>query len=113
MLDHIVSELKRLKRVETSESSFCEGVTPSLEKQLKKILKVYNYSFACSEGLSDLKNSRLLIEIELQRLKKAESDIDYDSKSEKLRKYFRDQNEWQDRLMSEIETIRLSTFEVR
>ena len=33
-------------------------------------LKVYNNSFACSEGLSDLKNNRLLIEIDLQRLKK-------------------------------------------
>jgi len=80
-LEKIINALKRLKEVEGEEKNFCEGVTISLERQLKKILKVYNYSFACSEGLSDLKNTRLVIAIELQRLNKAESDIDYDSKS--------------------------------
>jgi len=36
-------------------------VTISLLKQLKKILKVYNYSFACSEGLAELENSRVIV----------------------------------------------------
>lgn len=47
-LDRVIRELKQLKTVESNGSHFCDGVTPSLERQLKKVLKVYNYSFACS-----------------------------------------------------------------
>ena len=77
-LHDIITELKRLKSMETVNSSFCEGVIPSLERQLKKILKVYNYSYACTQGLADLKASLIVIETQLQTLKKQESEIDYE-----------------------------------
>lgn len=64
--------------METADRSFCEGVAPSLEKQLKKILKVYNYSYACTQGLPELKASLIVIETQLQALKKQESEIDYE-----------------------------------
>lgn len=82
-------------------------MTASLEKQLKKILKVYNYSFACSEGLDELKNGRLVIEIDLQRLKKQEDDIDYEARSDKLKRYFKDQSNLHDEFIDEIYSIKL------
>ena len=31
----------------------CEGVAKNLESQLKKVLRTFNYSFACAEGLEN------------------------------------------------------------
>ena len=36
----------------------CKGVVLSLELDLKKVLRIFNYSFACSEGLEDLEKDR-------------------------------------------------------
>lgn len=60
-----------------------------LLQQLKKILKVYNYSFACSEGLPELQQNKLILEQDLARLKNEQSRSDYDETSKKLKTYFK------------------------
>jgi hypothetical protein len=72
-------------------------------------LRVYNYSFACAEGLADLKETRLQIESELLRLKKAENDIDFDARSERLAKFFKDQLASRNQFFDDIHAIQLST----
>lgn len=79
-LEKTYNELKSLKRKENPNSEYCEGVTLSLLKQLKKVLKIYNYSFACSEGLPELQNSKIILHIELQRLNQTYQEIDFDGK---------------------------------
>lgn len=71
--------------MESYNSSYCEGVAALLQRQFKKILRVYNYSFACSEGLEALQGNRVLILTEITHLKRLYDANDYDAQSEALR----------------------------
>ena len=58
-IENIIKNLKKLKRPQGEMSLVnCKGVVLSLELNLKKVLKIFNYSFACSEGLEDLEKDR-------------------------------------------------------
>lgn len=72
------------------------------------MLRVYNYSFACSEGLSELQNSKLILETELGRLKRAADGDDYEAQFNKLKIYFENQGRLREDLMKNIEDIKLS-----
>ena len=76
-----------------------------LLQQLKKILKVYNYSFACSEGLPELKRDKIHLEEKLANLKNEESRSDYDDRSSKIKKYFKDEEEMRIRLVDDIRLL--------
>lgn len=52
-------------------NKYCDGVAKKLEDQVKKLLKVYNYSFECAEGLDELIAQRDKDRKELEQLKLA------------------------------------------
>ena len=107
--EKIYNQLKELKGYETLNSSYCEGVARILLKQLKKILRVYNYSFACSEGLIDLQRTRVHLLKELQELKTIQSQDPYDSQTQDLKLYFETQLSIRNQLIEQISDIYLST----
>lgn len=47
-VEEIIQKLKALKSIESPNRNYCEGVALKLLKQLKKVLRTYNYSFACA-----------------------------------------------------------------
>ena len=57
------------------------------------MLKVYNYSFACAEGLPALQNSRYILTLELQRLNATYQEIDYDNKVDAIRRFLTAQDQ--------------------
>jgi hypothetical protein len=67
-LAKLLKELKWLKKHESKNREYCAGVAASLVIQLKKILRVYNYSFSCTDGLNDLNTRKVVILAELTRL---------------------------------------------
>ena len=93
-------ELKKLKQKEKQNSTYCLGVVQSLKTELKKILKVYNNWYSCSEGLGDLQKQMDDIDRKLGQLKKKYKDIEYDSKSDQLKRYFKDQQGYRNHLIS-------------
>ena len=62
----------------------------SLEEELRKSLRIYNYSFACAEGLEDLEKDREKLLNNLAELKRKLGDIDYKPNLEKIQKHFND-----------------------
>lgn len=109
-IDRIYLELKQLKKRESPNRQFCEGVARSLIKQLKKLLSVYNYSFTCSEGLPDLKSKKLILGVELERLKRQYGEIDYDGRSGKIKDFFKNQEALRQRFMEDIFKFKLSNY---
>ncbi len=59
----------------------------TLVKQLKKILKIYNYSFACSDGVDELKAKQTNLATKLTGLRKDLENIDFDSKTDKIKQF--------------------------
>lgn len=57
----ITNKLRHLKKVEDRRSAHCEGVARKLEVQIRKVLRAYNYSHVCAEGLDQLRQERTLI----------------------------------------------------
>lgn len=72
-----MNKLREMKRqAQGITNKYCDGVAKKLEDQVKKLLKVYNYSFECAEGLDDLITQRDkdrkeldFLRLALQRLK--------------------------------------------
>jgi hypothetical protein len=54
--------------MESSNREHCEGVAVKLLNQIKKVLKAYNYSHTCSEGLDGLKIEKKEIEDNVRSL---------------------------------------------
>ncbi len=56
--------------------------------QIKKVLKAYNYSHTCSEGLDDLKVEKKEIENKLRDLENQHNEMEYDPTFKKIQAYF-------------------------
>jgi hypothetical protein len=54
--------------MESSNREHCEGVAVKLLNQIKKVLKAYNYSHTCTEGLEPLKAEKREIEENVRNL---------------------------------------------
>lgn len=80
-LHKICTELKFLKSVEGHNRTYCRGVAAILESQLKKILRVYNYSYSCSEGLLELQNNRVQLLAEIGHLKRLYDENNFDAQA--------------------------------
>jgi hypothetical protein len=63
-------------------------VALKLLNQIKKVLKAYNYSHTCSEGLDDLKKEKILIEEKLRGLENQYDNLGYDPAFKKIQLYF-------------------------
>ena len=85
---------EKKKDASAQHNKYCEGVAKKLEDRVKKLLRIYDYTFECAEGLDDLR-ARLLshqadLTFTLRRLEELESGagIDlYKKKFEENRKF--------------------------
>ena len=59
-----------------------------LELQIKKVLRAYNYSHVCAEGLDQLRQERTLIEEKLRGLKDDYARLAYDSTFKRIQLFF-------------------------
>ena len=67
-IEQITHKLRLLKKMESSNREHCEGVAVKLLNQIKKVLKAYNYSHTCSEGLDGLNIEKKEIEDNVRSL---------------------------------------------
>lgn len=84
----ITNKLRHLKKVEDRRSAHCEGVARKLELQIRKVLRAYNYSHVCAEGLDQLRQERTLIEEKLRGLKDDYARLAYDSTFKRIQLFF-------------------------
>ena len=85
---------EKKKDVNSQNNKYCEGVAKKLEDRVKKLLKIYDYTFECAEGVDELNDKKVAEEKELEsfrnRLKELEDSKgidDYKRKFEENRKY--------------------------
>ena len=100
-IEKVISKLQRLKKDQKANLTFCEGVALKLEEQLRKVLKAFNYSYACMEGLEDAEQERVRLNQRLKDLKGELEAIDYRSNLGKIRKYFNNSMENKIHIMTE------------
>lgn len=59
-----------------------------MELQIRKVLRAYNYSHVCAEGLDQLRQERTLIEEKLRGLKDDYARLAYDSTFKRIQLFF-------------------------
>ena len=85
---------EKKKDVNAQNNKYCEGVAKKLEDRVKKLLKIYDYTFECAEGIDELKEKKADEERDLKAYKKRLEELenskgidDYKKKFEDNRKY--------------------------
>lgn len=74
--------------MQSSNREHCEGVAVKLLNQIKKVLKAYNYSHTCTEGLDSLRAEKREIEQNVRKLEERLNNMQYDPTFKKIQAYF-------------------------
>jgi hypothetical protein len=82
--------LRELKQLESPNRNYCEGVAIKLLNQLKKVLKTYNYSFSCAEGLNKLREKKTVVHNLLLAVHSQRDALQYDHRSKRIEQFFND-----------------------
>lgn len=57
---------EKKKDINAKSNKYCEGVAKKLEDRVRKLLKIYDYTFECAEGYDELKDKKIFEERELK-----------------------------------------------
>lgn len=60
--------MRQLKKLENPNREHCEGVALKLLAQIKKVLKAYNYSHSCEDGLEKLRREKEQLESNIKNM---------------------------------------------
>lgn len=74
-----MASLREKKKDVNSNNKYCEGVAKKLEDRVRKLLKIYDYTFECASGIDELKIKKIEDNKELESAQKRLKELE-DSK---------------------------------
>ena len=79
-------------------------------RQLKKILRIYNETFACAEGIDDLREKEAKKFEELNKMEKELNALEVTDKIKYIKKYLEGVKDRQNQFVDDINRFSLSNF---
>lgn len=113
-IQSLMNSLREKKKdISAQNNKYCEGVAKKLEDRVKKLLKIYDYTFECAEGIDELREKKLREESELAAAEKRLRELENNAGIDEYKRKFEENRKFIDSKSKEISAFRISTHHLR